>query len=130
MRRSNQKPASPTRLLVTALLGAAALAACSDRQPVAPREPVAPLPRATQAIGAFDCVASVHGTVSCEPVSGGAGQARGVFIGGQNVFVKLTSSNVSYNAATEIFQFDITIKNLKIRAKVTRTLKRAIFRRG
>ncbi len=33
-------------------------------------------------------------------------------IGGQHVNVNLTSSNVSYNAGTEIFQFDATVQNL------------------
>jgi hypothetical protein len=35
-----------------------------------------------------------------------------VVIGGQNVNLKLTSSNVSYNSGTGIFKFDVTVKNL------------------
>jgi hypothetical protein len=112
VRRSNRKASTLVRLLIPVFLGAAALTACSDRQPVAPREPSAPPPLATRALSVFDCTASIHGTLNCDPVSGSAGQASGVLIGGQNVFVKLTSSNVSYDAGTEIFQFDVTVKNL------------------
>jgi hypothetical protein len=33
-------------------------------------------------------------------------------IGGQNQYVTLASSNVSYDSTTEIFQFDVTVQNL------------------
>jgi len=33
-------------------------------------------------------------------------------IGGQNTFVKLTSSNVAYDPCTQIFEFDVTVQNL------------------
>jgi hypothetical protein len=32
--------------------------------------------------------------------------------GGQNIYVTLTSSNISYDGGTEIFQFDATVQNL------------------
>ncbi|HYW13064.1 MAG TPA: lamin tail domain-containing protein [Longimicrobium sp.] len=35
-----------------------------------------------------------------------------MIIGGQNVYVKLRSSNNSYNSTTQIFQFDVTVENL------------------
>jgi|GEM_PF-497751 len=39
--------------------------------------------------------------------------ARGdVIVGGQNTYVKLTSSAVAYDGATETFSFDVTLKNL------------------
>jgi hypothetical protein len=50
--------------------------------------------------------------VSCRPSSGGAGAASATIIGGQGTYVQLTSSNVSYDSVTEIFQFDVTVKNL------------------
>jgi hypothetical protein len=33
-------------------------------------------------------------------------------LSGQDVNVRLTSSNVSYDAGTEVFQFDVTVQNL------------------
>jgi len=101
------------RLVIPAVLGAAALGACAEQQPVAPggvRQQPIPL----QAVQAFDCTGSTtSGAVSCRPSSAGAGgQGAGVIVGGQNIYLKLTSSNVSYNGGTEIFQFDLTVQNL------------------
>jgi hypothetical protein len=101
------------RLLIPALFGAAALAACSDGQPVASSGDAPQVVRNSPTLAAFECVGSTAGTVSCKAPSGSAGGAAGdVLIGGQNTFVKLTSSNVSYNSGTEIFQFDVTVQNL------------------
>ena len=38
--------------------------------------------------------------------------AGDLIIGGQNVNVKLTSSNVAYNSGTGRFTFDVTVQNL------------------
>ena len=109
MRSFNPKAAVPGLLVTTALLGAAILGACSDQQPLASaREPlVAPHGSLIQE---FDCTGSTAGTVSCSPPA--RTNARGIIIGNQNVNMKLTSSNVSYDAGTEIFQFDVTVQNL------------------
>jgi hypothetical protein len=49
-------------------------------------------------------------TVSCgEELPAGLGAA---IIGGQNTYVKVTTSNVSYDAGTQTFRFDATIQNL------------------
>jgi hypothetical protein len=96
-------------LPLLALFAAAALSGCSDQQPLATREArIEPSPRAIQA---FECTGSIAGTVSCGR-AGSIDGARGVLIGGQNVFLKLTSSNVSYNGGTGIFQFNVTVQNL------------------
>ena len=100
------------RLLTSAVLGAAVMGACSDQQPVGVREPAAKLPPAVRSLQSFDCTGSISGSLSCKPSAGGAGEARGVLIGGQDTYVKLTSSNVSYDSGTEIFQFDVTVQNL------------------
>jgi Lamin Tail Domain len=93
------------------LIGAAALGACGDQQPLAGSGELRPqVPLNT--IQAFDCTGSTTGGVSCKPASGGAGQGAGVLIGGQNSNLRLTSSNVSYNSGTEIYQFDVTVQNL------------------
>jgi hypothetical protein len=99
-------------LLTLSVLGAAVIGACSDQQPVGVREPVAKAPPAQRALQVLDCTGSIQGGVSCKPASGSAGQAAGVLIGGQNQSVKLTSSNVSYDGDTEIYQFDVTVQNL------------------
>jgi hypothetical protein len=95
---------------IVAMLAAAALSACSDQQPVAPRDPSA-VPLA-QAIQAFECTGTTAGTMSCGLLRAGSGQARGIITGGQNSNLKLTSSNVSYNSGTGIYQFDVTVQNL------------------
>jgi hypothetical protein len=97
------------RLLIPSVLCAAALGACSDNQPVAPRAQ-AQLP--ANALQAFDCVASVSGNVSCAPAAPSTGGALADMIGGQNVLLKLTSSNVIYDEGTETFSVDVTIQNL------------------
>jgi len=101
-------------LKLTAAVAALALAACADQSPVASRVPPASAPAPSvplTAIQAFECTGSTRGgTVSCAAPRAGAGSQ--VLIGGQNVYLKLTSSNVSYNSGTEIFQFDVTVQNL------------------
>jgi Lamin Tail Domain len=96
---------------LAAMLAAVTLSACSDQQPLAAHDPsAAPV---TQALQAFECTGSLSsGTVSCKELGPKAGQASGVLIGGQNVNLKLTSSNVSYNSGTGIVQFDVTVQNL------------------
>jgi hypothetical protein len=105
---------TPARLSTLAAVGAMSLAAaCSDSQPtgVATIDPRAATPG--HSLAAFDCTASaVSHTVTCSPSAALAGGARGAIIGGQNVNMKLTSSNVSYDSGTEIFQFDLTVQNL------------------
>lgn len=110
-------PAPFRRAVLCAPAVAAALlavAACSDRQPLATREPVPDLPP-SEAVQAFSCTAEVQSaTVECRAPSGSAGGASGVLIGGQNTYVRLASSNVAYNSGTGIFSFDVTVQNLLI----------------
>jgi hypothetical protein len=108
MHRSNRRTARLARLLLPALLGGGALAACSDQQPVGVRE-IAKLPPAARTLQAFTCTGSKAGTLSCAPVSRGAGGASAVVIPAAP-FVQLATSNVSYSGG--IFQFDMTVKNL------------------
>jgi hypothetical protein len=103
--------AGRVRLVLSALLGAAALTACSDQLPAPASREVLPASSA-RALQAFECTGSTQGTFSCSVAGGSANGARGVQLGGQNTNVKLTSSNVSYNGGTGIFQFDVTVQNL------------------
>jgi hypothetical protein len=90
--------------LMIPLLCGAALAACGDQQPVAPRLPQA----AGTELQRLDCTASVtSGTVSCvSPATGG----RAVRLGtGQ---IKMASSNLTSDTINGIFEFDATVQNL------------------
>jgi hypothetical protein len=98
------------RLVPLFVLGAAFLGACSDGQPVGVRDEALTLPEST--IQGFDCVASKAGSMSCSPAGPSTGSALGVKIGGQNVYVRLASSNASYDAGTQIFSVDVTVQNL------------------
>lgn len=109
LRRSRARAAVAP--LATALLFA--LGACSDRG-----DPVA-APTPTDPHGPPLLVSSVRcdgdrraGTIKC----GGAelpASARGyILVGGQGLYLQLTSSNVNYNSGTEVFSFDVTVQNL------------------
>ncbi|HET7233337.1 MAG TPA: Ig-like domain-containing protein [Longimicrobium sp.] len=89
---------------------ALALAACSDRgQPVAP-DPAAP-PTQPLLAAALRCTASVRDrSVSCAHDALPDGARGYIVVGGQHLYVDLTSSNVAYNGG--IFSFDVTVKNL------------------
>jgi hypothetical protein len=93
------------------LLCASALAACAEQSPV---ETVydPPVRYSATAIQALDCTGNIGGSVNCVPASGRAGGASPVLIGGQNTFLRLTSSNVNYSSDSEIFKFDVTVQNL------------------
>ena len=93
------------------LLTSAVLAACSDI--VSSDAPPAQLSRnAGKAQIMVECSASrLAMRVTCGNPAVPAG-AQGVLLGGQNTYVKLTSSNVSYSSGTGIFQFDLTVQNL------------------
>ncbi|HEU4559186.1 MAG TPA: lamin tail domain-containing protein [Longimicrobium sp.] len=105
------KPGGARPLLAAAV--AMLLGACSDLQPVAIARDAAVAPPAARGIQAFDCTASARArTVSCKPSTSTPGNARADVIGGQNTYLKLTSSNVSYDAATDTLAFDVTVQNL------------------
>ena len=59
------------------------------------------------------CTANVkQRTVSCdEPPPSGDKVPRYLIVGGQHVYVDVTSSNVNYDAGTQAFTFDVTIRN-------------------
>jgi len=111
MRSFNPPAARRGRLLLAAIFAVAALAACSDSHPVAPRETRSvPHGVAPRVIQAFTCTGSRAGGVSCAPVRDRAGQGSAVILGGG--YISLASSNYSYDAAMEIAQYDVTVKNL------------------
>jgi hypothetical protein len=102
----------PVRFLAIAV-AAAALAACADQQPMGSSAPDRLAPPPVDAVQAFECTASTTSrTVSCKAPGPNSGASADVLIGGQNTYVKLTSSNVNYSSGTEIFSFDVTVQNL------------------
>src|SRR3989441_929649 len=87
--------------------------ACSDRSPNGPTNP----PTASGRL--VTCQADVRAqTLRCDMPSasvtgsGTSGIAAEVILGGQGRYVQLRSSNVSYDASTEVFQADVTVQNL------------------
>jgi hypothetical protein len=107
-------PRYPRRLLAAAALLASA--ACTDTSPLQPRgpEPTSP-PRGAPplTVQALECTAAVaERAVTCEPAAPDAGEAAGIIVGGQNVYVTLSSSNVAYDDGTGQFTMDVTLQNL------------------
>ena len=83
----------------------AAVVGCSE-------SPTQPIDKSLHEIQSFNCVANVTSNdVSCAPANSSSGPGRSVqqIIGGQNVFVKVRTSNVAYDGTT--FSFDTSIQN-------------------
>lgn len=93
------------------MLMLAALAACAERSPVA--APVdGPEPAA---LAKLTCTVQVRAeSLTCTPAAPttAAGVRGDIIVGWQGVYVRLTSSGVSYNAATGILRADVTVQNL------------------
>ncbi|MBV9108363.1 MAG: hypothetical protein JO306_03025, partial [Gemmatimonadetes bacterium] len=98
-----------TRALPAVLL--LALAACDAAGPAAPTLP-APAPGSSSSSITLRCSVSVSDAeMRCEPA--GPGGARGdLMLGGQGTYVRLASTNVSYNGGTQTLQGDVTVQNL------------------
>ncbi len=96
------------QLLALFVLGSAT-AACSDGQPLGARNQTVKLPATT--VQAMDCVAT-ETAMNCAPAAPATGGASAAIFSGQNIYVRLSSSNASYDAGTEIFSVDVTVQNL------------------
>ncbi|HEX9938225.1 MAG TPA: hypothetical protein VGB15_13915, partial [Longimicrobium sp.] len=85
------------------------LAACAERSPVSPAESPAPV-----ALTKVSCTVQVRAqSVTCAPAAPTAAGVRGdLVVGWQGVYVRLTSSGVSYNAGTSTLRFDVSVQNL------------------
>jgi DNA/RNA endonuclease G (NUC1) len=101
--RAGARPA--VRHLAAAAAFALAAAACADRAGLLPENPAeAPSPLR------LECAADVRrATVTC---ADGAQAGRRTLFGGQNVYVRLASTNVAYDSVTEEFRADVTVQNL------------------
>ena len=86
------------------------LAACADRQPLAPTTPQAPAPEPK--LAALQCVVQVRdAAVTCAAPAPQA-DARALILGGQNTYVRVISSNVAYDSVTQVFSADLAVQNL------------------
>lgn len=102
-------------LRAAAALLALAAAACVDRDtPVAPVPPTPTGPLAPAVtVQALKCTGDRAAlTVSCLPVSPGGNGQGDIIVGNQNVYVKVTSTNVAYDGGTGQLTFDVTVQNL------------------
>ncbi|HEX8905726.1 MAG TPA: hypothetical protein VF771_12820, partial [Longimicrobiaceae bacterium] len=103
------------RAVITRIAGGTALVllcACTDR--VLPTAPPAE-PPAPPAMAQLACTVAVRdGTMSCEPIAPAApSAAKGDrIIGGQDVYVRITTSGTSYDSGTGILQTSLTVQNL------------------
>lgn len=99
------------RLRLACALPAAALilAGCDTSAPVAPGQPAA-----GDAVQFLSCEVDVRsGDLSCSGGDSLPGEgALGAVIGGQGVYVHLSSSNVGYDAGSTTFHADVTIRNV------------------
>jgi len=103
------------RLCIITLLAIGVAQACTDTAPTGPAGSqlrANPADNAVQ-LATLACTASVKAnTVSCEQQSGSSGGKNAIIFGRQNVYVKLTSSNVAYTSVDSAFKFDVTVQNL------------------
>lgn len=98
-----------SRPAIAGLLLFCALAACTADGPVAP-SPQAPGP---VDVAVLDCrVTTASGVMRCASAQPGTGDASGLIVGGQGVYVFLQASDHSYNGDTEIYSIDVTVQNL------------------
>jgi len=95
-----------------------AVAACGDRtQPLAVSDTAAP--RQPVLTAAFKCTGSTRDqAVSCRSDALPAGARGYIIVGGQHQYVDVVSSNVAYDG-TQVFSFDVTVKNLIKQAMAT-----------
>lgn len=106
------------RHLALAGMGVLALGACTDRSPVGSgRDPddgtPGPPGGGNLQIAAVQCTADLSTeTINCADPATAGGARPDIIVGGQNVYVRLSSSNVNYDAALGRFTFDVTLRNL------------------
>jgi hypothetical protein len=98
-----------------AVFGLAVLAAACSDQSASPLDPAFPPPvlAPKSAVAMLHCSADVRaGSLSCSDAPDGGARR---YVGGlQNVDVKLTSTNVAYDPASQIFSADLTVQNLLV----------------
>jgi DNA/RNA endonuclease G (NUC1) len=103
----------PWRSAFSIIAGALLVIGCTDSIVTPTRTEPTPVPPAGPVSMQLTCVASVQsGSVSCSTPATPAGVRGAVTYGGQNQYVKLTSTNVTFDAGTRIMGADVTLQNL------------------
>lgn len=103
---------------VSALLLSATLVACSDS--TVPSEVIQVPPTGRELVAELTCKADVAAArISCAPTSASlsSGALGDLIIGGQNTYVKLTTSNIVNNGTT--LSGDVTVQNLTVQPWAT-----------
>jgi hypothetical protein len=103
-------PVQPWRLFAGALV--VLLAACADATPLLPPRPV-PAGAARQAV---ECRVNVpRAEMDCAAASAPPGPAADRMVGGQDVYVRLSSSGTGYDSLAMVLRSDVTVENLMSR---------------
>lgn len=101
--------------LCALVIAGATLAACSESSPPTGVLPIpAPVDVSQSVLAQLTCrVDAVAATMSCAPAGPAAasGRSNDLILGGQNVYVKMTSTNVVTSAGVSVTA-DVTVKNL------------------
>lgn len=97
-----------------ALALATALYACADGTPVDPAGPPAPLPGIPASALLLQCDADVQAAqITCaEPNNLAKGANANRIIGGQDLYVKLTSEGTAHDPESGIFRSEVRVQNL------------------
>lgn len=102
-----------SRTLVPSLFLAVLVSGCNELPVIAHDEQ----PTAPTALAVLMCRADAPTlTFSCSNAASQGGGARGVIVGGQNHYVRLTSSGTAYDAGTDVLSTYITVQNLLLTA--------------
>lgn len=103
----------PWRSAFSIIAGALLVIGCTDNVLTPVVEAPTPVPPAGPVNMQLTCVATVaSGSVSCSTPATPAGVRGAVTYGGQNQYVKLTSTNVTFDAGTRVMGADVTVQNL------------------
>jgi DNA/RNA endonuclease G (NUC1) len=103
----------PWRSAFSVIAGALLVVGCTDSIVTPVVKTPTPVPPAGPVSMQLTCVASVESaSVTCSTPATPSGVRGAVTYGGQNQYVKLTSTNVTFDAGTRIMGADVTVQNL------------------
>ena len=92
------------------------LASACTENPVGPTAPGVRLPDGPTASARTTCQVDVTAkTILCDDIrlsSAASGLRKAIVVGGQEMFVRVTTSNVSYDTGTSIFAADFNVQNM------------------
>jgi DNA/RNA endonuclease G (NUC1) len=90
------------------------VSACVDHGPAGPLpEAAPPMVSDSPMLLQLRCAADARQrTLACRPTASSTGASGDFIVGGQDAYIKLASTNVSYDAGTETLGADVTVQNL------------------